>query len=128
MCRQVTGHKVSSTTRSGFGRNRRDAFLKVMKTCENSVSRSVATSETGLAFCSDWDFTVGQRLLLLDGEDVVEVVVRHTTKDGDRAVYGVEATLASPLPARFASQTLESSLRLDEEMNLLKVKTNSQSG
>lgn len=77
----------------------------------------VNVSESGLAFRSDWEFAVGQTLLISDGEHVVEAAIQHKRPDGDDLVYGVEAILAAPLPGQFAMLVPESFLRLSEELN-----------
>ena len=84
----------------------------------NSRISVVNISDNGLAFRADWEFAVGQSLLISDGVVVIEVVVQHKRPAGKDLIYGVEAALAAPLPSRFARRVPESFLRLSEEMNL----------
>ena len=84
----------------------------------NSRISVVNISDNGLAFRADWEFAVGQSLLISDGVIVLEVVIQHRRPARKGLIYGVEASLAAPLPARFARRVPESFLRLSEEMTL----------
>ena len=78
----------------------------------------VDISGHGLAFRAAVEFRIGEAVLITDGEDVIEAVVRNTRKSRAGVVYGVEMTQSAELPARFVRQVEESFLRLSEEMSL----------
>ena len=64
---QVTKRKVSGGTRSDAGRDARDAFLGLMKTCD----------KLGVSF---WDY-LGCRLMVADAPAIMPLpeIVRHKT-------------------------------------------------
>ena len=79
---------------------------------------SVDVSGHGMAFRSEVEFAVGESLLITDGDDIVEAVIRHERKARSGVVYGVEVTRAAELPARLMREIEESFVRLSEEMDL----------
>ena len=79
---------------------------------------AVDVSDRGIAFRAEWEFAVGQNLLVSDGQDVIEVVVRSKREEDGDLVYGAELIQSAELPDNLVSRVPESYGRLAEEMEL----------
>lgn len=83
-----------------------------------SLIEAVNVSDKGIGFRAEHEFAVGQNLLVTDGEDVVEVVVRSKRREDDELVYGSELLQSAELPGKLVHKVPESFGRLAEEMEL----------
>ena len=83
-----------------------------------SLIEAVDVSDRGIAFRGEYEYAVGQKLLITDGEDVMEVVVRGKRREGSELVYGAELLQSAELPSKFVRKVPESFGRLAEEMKL----------
>ena len=83
-----------------------------------SLISAVNASDHGIAFRAECEFSIGQTLVITDGEDVIEVVVRSERANAEGLIYGAKVVRSGELPTKFANKVPTFSSRLAKGIDL----------